>query len=247
MNNFYDLSKPSSFIKLSKQLNFWLFYIIIIFLIVGFCSSIFLAPMDSQQGENYKIIYVHVPSAWICIWMYIGLTFFSILYLIKKHPFLDLLNQAFANIGFIFTILTLISGSLWGTPMWGTFWVWDARLTSVLVLSFIYLGYIILRNIYKDVAKGSQISSILAIVGFINIPIIKFSVEWWNTLHQPASITKFNTTIHESMLLPLIFITISFMLFSIYLLVINLRILIIKHKLKQIKIAQYEKFLLEKF
>lgn len=241
MYTYYDFSKPSYFIQFSKKIYPWIFRFTFSLLSLGFFLSIFIAPSDFQQGENYRIIYIHVPAAWICIWMYICLTFTSVFYLIKKHPFLDLLSQSFANIGFIFTILTLITGSLWGAPMWGTFWVWDARLTSVLVLFFIYLGYIIVRNVYSNTSKASHISSILAIIGFINIPIIKFSVEWWNTLHQPSSITKFGTTIHTSMLIPILIMAFSLMIFSFFMILIYLRILILNSKLNHLKIAQLEK------
>jgi len=166
------------------------------------------APSDSQQGENSRILYVHVPAAWMSLLIYIAMAISSVLFLLTKHPFFQLLSGTGANIGALFTLFTLVTGGLWGKPMWGTFWVWDARSTSVLILFFLYLGALRFQQLSADVA------SIFICIGLIDIPIIKFSVNWWNTLHQPSSISQFGTSIHISMLIPILFIFASFLLLT---------------------------------
>ena len=177
-------------------------------LVIAFYLSTLVAPSDFQQGENYRIIYVHVPAAWMSLLIYIIISFTSFLYLITKHPIFNFFTQTGAKIGTLATILTLITGSFWGKPMWGTFWVWDARLTSVFILLFIYLGALQFSKISADIC------SIFVCIGLINIPIIKFSVNWWNTLHQPSSISQFGSSIHISMLLPIFFMFCSFLLLA---------------------------------
>nr|QIA60523.1 cytochrome c biogenesis C [Scapania ornithopodioides] len=182
-------------------------------ILIGFCwfltaiaiyLSIWVAPSDFQQGENYRIIYVHVPAAWMSLLIYIAMAISSVLFLLTKHPLFQLFSKTGAKIGASFTLFTLVTGGVWGKPMWGTFWVWDARLTSVLILFFIYLGALRFQEFSADVA------SIFICIGPINIPIIKFSVNWWNTLHQPSSISQFGTAIHISMLIPIFLIFASF-------------------------------------
>jgi len=182
-------------------------------ILTGFCwfltaiaiyLSIWVAPSDFQQGENYRIIYVHVPAAWMSLLIYIAMAISSVLFLLTKHPLFQLFSKTGAKIGASFTLFTLVTGGFWGRPMWGTFWVWDARLTSVLILFFIYLGALRFQEFSADVA------SIFICIGPINIPIIKFSVNWWNTLHQPSSISQFGTAIHISMLIPIFLIFASF-------------------------------------
>ena len=153
--------------------------------------------------------YIHVPSAWLSLMIYSSMGICSIISLIWKHTLADIISRSCAPIGASFTLVTLITGSIWGKPTWGTWWVWDARLTSELILLFIYLGHIILSNAFDDFRKGDRNASILAIVGLINLPIIKWSVDWWNTLHQPASLTKFYTFIDSVMLFPLIFMALG--------------------------------------
>jgi heme exporter protein CcmC len=182
-------------------------------ILIGFCwfltaiaiyLSIWVAPSDFQQGENYRIIYVHVPAAWMSLLIYIAMAISSVLFLLTKHPLFQLFSKTGAKIGASFTLFTLVTGGFWGKPMWGTFWVWDARLTSVLILFFIYPGALRFQEFSADVA------SISICIGPINIPIIKFSVNWWNTLHQPSSISQFGTAIHISMLIPIFLIFVSF-------------------------------------
>lgn len=170
--------------------------------------SIWVAPSDFQQGENYRIIYVHVPAARMSLLIYIAMAISSVLFLLTKHPLFRLFSKSGAKIGALFTLFTLLTGGFWGKPMWGTFWVWDARLTSVLILFFIYLGALRFQQFSTDVA------SIFIRIGLINIPIIKFSVNWWNTLHQSSSISQFGTSIHISMFIPILLILTSFFCLS---------------------------------
>ena len=178
------------------------------------CFAIFLAlaipsiwnsPNDYQQGNAVRIMYIHVPAAWMALMIYTLMAIFNLSGFIWKNPFFYLISKSIAVIGCIFTFITLLTGSLWGKPIWGTWWVWDARLTSVLILLFLYLGYMILLDSFDDKAKGEKVAAIISIVGFINVPIIKFSVEYWNSLHQPASIMRSGgVAIHETMLQPLL-------------------------------------------
>jgi len=191
-----------------------------------------MTDTDIQQGENYRIIYVHVPSAWLCMLLYAILTLFSIIYLINKHPLIAIISKSISKVGAIFTLITLITGSLWGYPVWGTFWVWDARLTSVLILFFIYLAHLSVLHSMTNTAKSYQIGSIVAIVGFINIPIIKYSVDWWTTLHQGSSITQFKNTIDTSMLIPMLLMLISYILYTIYIIVSDTRKEVLIRKIK---------------
>lgn len=169
------------------------------------------SPPDYQQGDAMRIMYVHVPASWMALGFYTFLAVMSAFALVWKHPAATLLAQAAAPVGLGFTTISLVTGSIWGKPMWGAWWVWDARLTSVLILFFLYAGYVVLSKSFEDRERGYRAASILAVVGFINVPIIKFSVDWWNTLHQPASLTKLSApSIHPSMLTPLLLMTGAF-------------------------------------
>ena len=173
--------------------------------VLGLYLALIVAPPDYQQGEAYRIMYVHVPAAWMALQTYALMAIASIVALVWKHPLAEVAARAAAPIGAAFTLIALITGSIWGKPMWGTWWVWDGRLTSVLILFFLYLGYIALHDAFDDPARGARAAAILCIVGSINLPIIKFSVDWWNTLHQPASILRAGgPSIHPSMLWPLL-------------------------------------------
>ena len=167
--------------------------------------AILNSPLDYQQGNAVKIMYIHVPAAWMALLIYTLMAIFNISGFIWKNPFFYLIAKSIAIIGCVFTFITLSTGSIWGKPIWGTWWVWDARLTSVLILFFLYLGYIILLDSFDDISKGEKIAAIISIIGFINIPIIKFSVEYWNSLHQPASIMRSKgVAIDPTMLKPLL-------------------------------------------
>jgi len=178
--------------------------------------ALFIAPADYQQGDAYRIIFVHVPAAWMATFTYAAIAVASIVALIWRHPLAEVAGRAAAPVGALFTAVALITGSIWGKPMWGTWWVWDARLTSVLILFFLYLGYIALHDAFDDPARGARAAAILALVGAVNLPIIKFSVDWWNTLHQPASIMRFDgPTIDPAMLWPLLAMILVFKLYLI--------------------------------
>jgi heme exporter protein C len=167
--------------------------------------AIINSPLDYQQSNAVKIMYVHVPAAWMALMIYSLMAIFNISGFIWKNPFFYLISKSIAPIGCVFTFVTLVTGSIWGKPIWGTWWVWDARLTSVLILFFLYLGYIILLDSFDDREKGEKIAAIISIIGFVNVPIIKFSVEYWNSLHQPASIIRSGgVAVDAAMLQPLL-------------------------------------------
>lgn len=206
---------------------------------VGLYMTFFTAPPDYQQGESVRIMYVHVPAAWMSMFCYIALAIASATSLIWKHPLADVVGKATAPIGAAFTFLALFTGSLWGKPMWGTYWVWDARLTSVLVLLFLYLGYMALNSAFDDPARGAKASAILALVGAVNVPIIKFSVEWWNTLHQPASVMKAGgPSIHPDMLWPLLVMGMAFKAYYVWVVLVRVRGEIISNKIRAIRFRQ---------
>ena len=192
---------------------------------LGLYYGLFDSPKDYQQGDAVRIMYVHVPSAWLASFLYLSLAVSCIFYLVWKHPLADLIANAIAPIGLIFSILTLITGSLWGKPMWGTWWVWDARLTSELILLFLYLGYMALVAAIDDRRSASRAGAVLAIVGVVNLPIIHFSVEWWNTLHQGPTVTKFDQpSIAISMLIPLLLMAGAFKFHYLYTMLARVRV-----------------------
>jgi len=210
VNNMFKFSNPKRFQELSDNVYPWINFLAFVFILIGLYYSFFNSPPDYLQGETVRIMYIHVPSAWLSLMIYSSMGICSIISLIWKHTLADIISRSCAPIGASFTLVTLITGSIWGKPTWGTWWVWDARLTSELILLFIYLGHIILSNAFDDFRKGDRNASILAIVGLINLPIIKWSVDWWNTLHQPASLTKFGApSIDSVMLFPLIFMALG--------------------------------------
>lgn len=200
---------------------------------IGLTIIFFFSPDDYQQGSTVKIMYVHVPAAWIALMTFAIMTIYSILALAFKMPFGFIVNKSVAPIGAIFTLICLISGSLWGKPMWGTWWVWDARLTSVFILFITYMIIIFLRPSFSNVEVGEKITAVFIIVGSINLPIIKFSVDWWNTLHQPASISKLSApSIDIGMLIPLIIMTLAFVFISLQIAFIRIRTEILERKLR---------------
>lgn len=200
----HRFANPVRFNKLANAILPWAFALTILGFAAGLYYALLGSPPDYQQGDSVRIMYVHVPAALMAEAVYVFMALAGAVFIIWKHPLAGLAAKAAAPIGLVFTALALITGSLWGKPMWGAYWVWDARLTSMLVLLFLYLGYIALWQVMEDQRKAAKASSILALVGVINIPIIKFSVEWWNTLHQPASIIRIGgPSIDGSMLTPL--------------------------------------------
>ncbi len=190
----------------------------------GFVWGLALSPADYQQGDTVRVMYVHVPAAWMAMACYALMAVLSASFLVWKHQLAGIAALAAAPVGACFTAIALITGSLWGKPTWGTWWVWDARLTSVLVLFFLYLGYLALAGAFDDRMRGLRAASLLALVGIINLPIIKFSVDWWNTLHQPASILRAGgPSIHASMLWPLMITALGFAAFLVAILLVRIR------------------------
>ena len=225
------LANPHRFSRLTGNLQLPLIILSTTMISLGLYYGLFYSPKDYQKGDAVRIMYVHVPSAWLASFLYFSLAISCIFYLVWKHPLADLIANAIAPIGLIFSVLTLITGSLWGKPMWGTWWVWDARLTSMLILFFFYLGFILLSNAFERKIDGSKTASVLAIIGLINLPIIKFSVDWWHTLHQPSSILRMDgPSIDKEMLFPLALMMVGFSLFSLYLIIINVKTMLMEKK-----------------
>lgn len=199
-----DYANPTRFLRLTQIVLPWLTAACLAAFAVGLYLTFFVSPEDYQQGQTVKIMYIHVPAAWLCMMTYSIMAISSLGTLVWKHPLADVSAKAAAPIGAAFTLIALITGSLWGRPMWGTYWEWDARMTSVLVLLIMYLGLIALWRTMEDPIRAGKAAAVLTLVGAINLPIIKFSVEWWNTLHQPASVMRMDgPTIDTSMLVPL--------------------------------------------
>ncbi len=205
-----ELANPTKFLALADRLVPWLAAVSAIVLALGLYLA-FVAPEDYQQGITVRIMYIHVPFAWLSMMCYTLMALSALGTLVWRHPLADVALKSAAPIGAAFTALALLTGSIWGKPMWGTWWVWDARLTSVFVLFLMYLGIISLTRALDDPARSARAAAIITLVGFINIPIIKFSVEWWNTLHQPASVLRLDgPTIHPSLLWPLLVMALGF-------------------------------------
>lgn len=218
------LANPARFTRLSAKALPRCAWSAGVVLAVGLFWSLAVAPPDYQQGDAVRIMYVHVPAAWWALAVYLFVAVASALALVWRHPLAEVAAREAAPVGAAFTFVCLASGSLWGRPMWGTWWVWDARLTSVLILFFLYLGYIALVNAFEDPSRGGRAGSVLALVGVVNLPIIKFSVDWWNTLHQPASVIRpGGPTIAMSMLAPLLAMAIGFGLLFAALLMLRMR------------------------
>ena len=221
---FHRYANPARFLRLASAVEPWLKWGTLALLAVGLYLGLVGSPADYQQGDSVRIMYIHVPSAWMALFCYTALAGASAAALIWKHPLAELAGRATAPVGACFTVLALVTGSLWGKPMWGTWWVWDARLTSVLVLLFLYLGYIALVHAFDDPGRGGRAAAILALVGLVNVPVIKFSVDWWNTLHQPASVLKMSgPAIHASMLAPLLLMAFAFTGLYLWLLLVRIR------------------------
>ncbi|HEY7990260.1 MAG TPA: heme ABC transporter permease [Stellaceae bacterium] len=231
-------ANPARFMRLSAAILPYCAGATAALLAVGVILALFVAPPDYQQGEAVRIMYVHVPAAYMASLVYAVVALGSAVALIWRHPLADIAAQEAAPLGAGFTLICLVSGSLWGEPMWGTWWVWDARLTSVLVLFFLYLGYIALVHAFDDPTRGAKAGAILALVGVVNLPIIKFSVDWWNTLHQPASIFRLGgPTIAASMLWPLFIMALGFTLFFVTLLLVRMRSRLLAARISALRLA----------
>jgi len=230
MINYFN---PNNTLKIINKIQKFVFALFIIVLLLGLVEALVLSPEDYKQSDSVRIMYVHVPSAWISLGIFTVISILSFGVFVFKNKNFSLITKSLAPSGFVFSIIALVTGSIWGKPTWGTWWAWDARITSMLLLSIFYLLFITSWKITTDTSKAQKISSIIAIIGLINIPVIKFSVEWWNTLHQPASVKILEeTTIHSSMLTPLAIMTAAFALFSllIFLMKYNTELLKIKNK-----------------
>ena len=219
-----------SLVRKSQKIVLYLFLIV---LMLGLFEALILSPEDYLQGDSVRIMYVHVPSAWISLGIFSLMAALSIMVIIFKNKLFFLIAKSLAPSGFVFSLIALVTGSIWGKPTWGTWWAWDARITSMLILCIFYLMYLIAWRIFESKDYVTKITSFIAILGFINIPIIKFSVDWWSTLHQPSSVNIFSkTTIHTTMLIPLGIMTAAFTLFSllIFLMKYNTELIKIKNK-----------------
>jgi heme exporter protein C len=209
---FHKLGSPQHFYRLARRLTPWLGAVTLALLAIGLVWGLVIAPTDYEQGESYRIIFVHVPAAWMSMFVWLFMAVAGVIVLVWRMKVAAALMRAAAPAGAWFTFLALVTGSLWGKPMWGAYWVWDARLTAELVLLFLYLGFIALQSAIEQRDAAGRAGAVLALVGVVNIPIIHFSVEWWNTLHQPATITRFDApAISASMLWPLLVMALAFM------------------------------------
>ncbi len=238
---FNYFANPTRFLRLTSKLQPIAMVVTLITMGAGLYYSLFQSPPDYQQSETVRMMYVHVPAAWMAMFCYVALAASSAVVLIWRHMVADIVAKSTAPIGACFTFLALATGSLWGKPMWGTWWVWDARLTSVLILFFLYLGYMVLYNAFDEPTRGARAAAILAIVGVINVPIIKFSVDGWNTLHQPASVVKMDgPAIHSSMLTPLLLMAVGYTAFYFWVLFIRSRAELSANKVRALRIRQAE-------
>ncbi len=239
MANLHRFANPNRFLRLSGAIIPWLSIVTVILFALGIYYALFASPADFQQGETVRIMYVHVPSAWLSTFCYSILAVASAISLIWRHPLADLGARAAAPLGAAFTALALITGSLWGKPTWGTWWVWDARLTSVLILLFLYLGHMALSRAFDDPVRGARAAAVLALVGVVNLPIIKFSVDWWNTLHQPASISRIGApSIDPAFLTPLLLMAAAFTAFFITMLLVRTRTEVTARKVRALRLVQ---------
>jgi heme exporter protein C len=225
----HRLANPARFLRVANALAPWFLAGSVLLGLVGLWQGLVVSPDDYQQGDTVRIMYVHVPGAYMGLAIYLAMAVSSAMYLIWKHPLADVMARAAAPIGAAFTLICLVTGGLWGKPMWGAYWVWDARLTSMLILFFLYLGHMALTSAFDDPNRGARAGAVLALVGVVNLPIIKFSVDWWNTLHQPASVLRFEDgaiaapTIPGEMLLPLFLMLGSFKLLFLVLTIWRIR------------------------
>jgi heme exporter protein C len=236
-----SLANPTRFLSLVDRIVPWLAAVTLIVLAIGLYLSLFVAPPDYQQGETVKIMFIHVPSAWLAMFGYMLIATSALGTLIWRHPLADVSAKTAAPIGATFTFIALVTGSLWGKPMWGTYWVWDARLTSVLVLFLLYLGLIALWNAIEEPGRAGRAAAILALVGTVNIPIIHYSVVWWNTLHQPASVFRLGgPTIAPSLLIPLLIMALAFTLLFVLLHLIAMRAEILRRRVEALQRTQVE-------
>jgi heme exporter protein C len=236
------LANPSRFMAVAGRLLPWLGGLAAVLTGLGLYMAWFLAPPDYQQGETVRIMFIHVPAAWLALFFYTIMATSALGTLVWRHPLADLSQKAAAPIGAAFTLICLVTGSLWGKPMWGTYWVYDARLTSVLVLFLMYCGILALWRTIEEPSRAARAVSILTLVGAVNVPIIKFSVDWWNSLHQPASVFRLGgPTIHPSMLYPLLVMALAFTLIGLTLHLAGMRTEILRRRVRTLTILEAER------
>ena len=229
----FQLLEPNRIFSITSKAPKYVLLLFILVVSIGLTEALILSPEDYKQSQSVRIMYVHVPAAWISLGIFSTITILSIVGYIFKIKNFFLISKSLAPSGFVFNVIALVTGSIWGKPTWGTWWAWDARITSMLILALFYLMYLIAWRIYEDKEQVFKVTSIITILGIINVPIIKYSVDWWNTLHQPASINILSkSTIHSSMLVPLLIMTAAFALFSllIFLMKYNTELIKIKNK-----------------
>ena len=229
----FKLLEPNKIFQITSKAPKYVLFLFVVVLSVGLVEALILSPEDYKQSDAVRIMYVHVPSAWISLGIFSSITVLSISGFIFKNKNFFLISKSLAPSGFVFNIIALVTGSIWGKPTWGTWWAWDARITSMLILALFYGLYLISWRIYENEEKVFKISTFITILGIINVPIIKYSVDWWNTLHQPASINILSkSSIHSSMLYPLLIMTAAFALFSllIFLMKYNTELIKIKNR-----------------
>ena len=229
----FKFFEPNKIFNITSKVIKYVIMLFVVVLSIGLVEALILSPEDYKQSDTVRIMYVHVPAAWISLGIFSSITMLSVIGYIFKNKHFFLIAKSLAPSGFVFNIIALFTGSMWGRPTWGTWWAWDARITSMLILALFYLMYLVAWRIYEDKEQVLKITTIITIFGAINIPIIKYSVDWWNTLHQPASIIIFSkSSIHSSMLFPLIIMTAAFALFSILIFLVKYNTELIKIKNK---------------
>ena len=229
----FKFFEPNKIFQITSKAPKYILLLFVIVLCIGLTEALILSPEDYKQSDAVRIMYVHVPAAWISLGIFSSITLLSISGFIFKNKNFFLISKSLAPSGFVFNIIALVTGAIWGKPTWGTFWAWDARITSMLILALFYGMYILSWKIFEDKLQVTKITSIIAIIGLVNVPIIKFSVEWWTTLHQPSSVKILSdSAIHSSMILPLFLMTAAFVLFSllIFLMKYNTELIKIKNK-----------------
>ena len=229
----FKFFEPNKIFQITSRAPKYVLFLFVVVISVGLTEALFLSPEDYKQSDAVRIMYVHVPSAWISLGIFSSITLLSISGFIFKNKNFFLISKSLAPSGFVFNIIALVTGSIWGKPTWGTWWAWDARITSMLILALFYAMYLISWRIYESKEKVFKITTFITILGIINVPIIKYSVDWWNTLHQPASINILaKSSIHSSMLFPLLIMTAAFALFAllIFLMKYNTELIKIKNK-----------------
>ena len=233
------LANPARFMRIADRL-FWPLVVSATVLIgAGLYYGLLNSPPDYQQGETVRIMYVHVPAAWIATLGYVALGLCGLFYIVWRHPLADVALRAMAPAGAMFAFLTLVTGAFWGKPMWGAWWVWDARLTSMLILLFFYLGVIALANGFDQPERGSRPAALLALVGVINVPIVKFSVDWWNTLHQPASLLRSDgVSIDQAMLVPLLLMLAGMHCYFAVIVILRMKAILAERRLTSLQLRQ---------